>query len=74
MTLNKLKGTDRQRCVICFNVSDREFEEIQQIVKESRHKTRVEWIRAALEAYSGRDIFRERKESMNRKGVEKDAA
>lgn len=63
----KLKGTDRQRNVVYFNVTDQEYEDIQQIVKESRHATRSEWIRAALEEYAGKKIFRERREYMNRR-------
>lgn len=59
---NKLKAADRQRNTLGVAFSDRELETLKQIIAESEHTSRAEWIRAAIEAYAGKKIFRERQE------------
>ena len=63
----KLKPAERQRNTVIIEVTDAELETLTRIIAESAHSTRAEWLRAAIESYAGVEIFRTRREKMNRK-------
>lgn len=48
-----------------FHISDNEYDSIVQAMKEKGFPSMAAYTRAALEAYSGKKIFRERDERKN---------
>lgn len=57
---NRMHHRDRMRNNITLHVSDNECAIIMEDMKEKGFETYAAYARAALEAYSGKKIFRER--------------
>ena len=55
-----LDPKDRIRVRSTVDVSEREMEIIQEVMREKGIPCRADFFKAAIEAYAGRKIFRER--------------
>lgn len=62
---DKLHHRDRLRNQTSFHMSDNEYETMIEDMKEKGHEHLTDYIRAAIECYSGKKIFIQRDQRKN---------